>query len=104
MSSAAEREHPHPLPRRRHGRFAGTLTYGAFGNLKIEIRADQGSSEGLRTAGIGITDGVISSDGRTVMDVANRTLTNVVASQPAGTGALALDRPRHWEVQGTCSR
>jgi hypothetical protein len=31
----------------------------------------------------------------------NRTLTYVIAGQPAGnTGPLALSRPRHWQVDG----
>jgi hypothetical protein len=80
-------------------RGAGTLTYDGFGNLTIEIRADQASAKLLQAAGIELKDGVISSDGRTAVDMQNRTLTYVVAAQTPGTGALALNRPRHWEVQ-----
>ena len=79
---------------------SGTLTYDQFGNLRIEIRADQASSDLLRAAGIDIRDGVISSDGRTAVDLQNRTLTYVVPGQPNTTGPLALTRPRHWEVEG----
>jgi hypothetical protein len=78
---------------------AGTLSYDNFGNLRIEIRADETSADLLRAAGIDIRDGLISSDGRTAVDMANRTLTYVVPGQSAG-GPLALNRPRHWEVQG----
>ncbi len=78
----------------------GTLTYDAFGNLRIEIRTDRSTAERLRVAGIETADGVISSDGRTVVDMDNRTLTYVVAGQPAGSGPVALNRPRHWEVEG----
>ena len=32
----------------------------------------------------------------------NRTLTYVLADQPpSGTGPLAINRPRHWQVEGT---
>jgi hypothetical protein len=81
---------------------SGTLLYDEFGNLKIDIRADTESSDLLRAAGIEIRDGVISSDGRTAVDMANRTLTYIVPGQPASgsAGPLALSRPRHWEVQG----
>ena len=78
----------------------GTLSYDNFSNLKIEIRADQASSDLLRAAGIDIRDGLISSDGRTAVDMGNRTLTYIVPEQGAGTVPFALNRPRHWEVQG----
>ena len=78
---------------------SGNLSYDDFGNLRIEIRADQASSDLLRAAGIDIRDGVISSDGRTAVDMQNRTLTYIVQGQ-TGTGPLALSRPRHWEVDG----
>jgi hypothetical protein len=79
---------------------AGTLSYDEFGNLRIEIRADQGSAELLRAAGVDIRDGMISSDGRTAVDMGSRTLTYVVPGQTALPGPLALTRPRHWEVAG----
>ena len=79
----------------------GTLTYDDFGNLRMEIRADQATSDLLRAAGIDIRDGIISSDGRTAVDMPNRTLTYVIQGQPAaGTGPLAMNRPRHWQVDG----
>ena len=81
---------------------SGTLSYDEFGNLKMDIRADQASSDVLRAAGVQIVDGVISSGGRTVVDMQNRTLTYVLADQPpSGTGPLAINRPRHWQVEGT---
>jgi hypothetical protein len=80
---------------------AGTLSYDDFGNLKIEIRADEKSSDLLRAAGIDIRDGVISSEGRTAVDMQNRTLTYIVPSQAPNTvGPLGLQRPRHWQVEG----
>ena len=80
----------------------GTLSYDEYGNLTMDIRADQASSDVMRASGIDITDGVISSHGRTVVDMQNRTLTYVIEGQPAtGTGPLAASRPRHWQVDGT---
>lgn len=78
---------------------AGSLSYDDFGNLKVDIRADEASADLLRAAGIDIRDGMISSEGRTAVDMQNRTLTYVVQGQ-SGTGPLALSRPRHWVVQG----
>ena len=80
---------------------AGVLNYDDFGNLHMEVRADEASSDLLRAAGINIRDGIISSDGRTAIDLQNRTLTYFLKDQPAqGQGPLALSRPRHWEVNG----
>jgi hypothetical protein len=80
---------------------AGTLNYDEFGNLRIEIRADQSSADVLRAAGIDIRDGTISSDGRTVVDLQNKTLSYVVQGQPSTAGGpLAMNRPRHWQVDG----
>lgn len=81
---------------------SGVLNYDDFGNMRMEIRADEASSDLLRAAGIEIRDGIISSDGRTVIDLQNRTLTYFVEGQRSsfatGGGPLALNRPRHWEV------
>jgi hypothetical protein len=77
---------------------SGVLDYDDFGNLRMEIRADQASSDLLRAAGIDIRDGVIATEGRTVIDLQHRTLTYVLEGQPVSTGPLAASRPRHWEV------
>jgi len=79
----------------------GTLSYDDFSNLSMELRTDVATSDQLRAAGIEIQDGTISTTGRTAVDMQNRTLTYVVAGQPAGnSGPLALSRPRHWQVDG----
>jgi hypothetical protein len=77
---------------------SGTLTYDEFGNLKIDVRADEASTDLLRDAGIDLKDGVLASDGRTVVDMQNHTLTYVVPGQNT-RGPLSLSRPRHWDVQ-----
>jgi hypothetical protein len=83
---------------------SGVMTYDDFGNMRMEIRADEASSDLLRAAGINIRDGVISSDGRTVIDLQNKTLTYFVEGQASslktGGGPLAPNKPRHWEVTG----
>ena len=65
----------------------------------MEIRADEASADLLRAAGIDIRDGRISTEGRTAVDMQNRTLTYVVPGQ-SGAGPLSLRRPRHWVVEG----
>jgi hypothetical protein len=80
---------------------AGTLVYDDFGNLTMEIKADEASSDVLRRAGIDVRDGVISTTGRTAVDMQNRTLTYVLKGQePLMRGPLGMHRARHWIVEG----
>jgi len=81
---------------------SGTLNYDEFGNLRIEIRADEKAADLLRAAGVELRDGTISSDGRTVVDMQNRTLSYVLPGQTVGApapGPLAPSRLRYWEVK-----
>ncbi len=83
---------------------SGVLTYDDFGNLEMNIKADEASSDLLRAGGIVIPDGVISTSGRTAIDLQNKTLTYILDGQPSamrtGGGPLSPNRPRHWEVSG----
>jgi hypothetical protein len=79
----------------------GTLLYDQFGNLRMEIRTDEASADLLRAAGIDIRDNLISTDGRAVVDMPNRTITYITRGEGFATpssGPLALNRPRHWQV------
>src|SRR6185369_7080058 len=79
----------------------GLLTYDNFGNLHMEIRADPAATEVLRAAGIVIDKGVISTDGKTIVDVPNHTLTYFLEGQPkSGGGPLATNRKRYYELKG----
>jgi len=80
---------------------SGVMTYDDYGNLKMEIRTDEQTAVRLEGVGIFMDRGVISSDGRTTIDIVNKTLTYVLEGQPpagAPVGPLATSRPRHWEV------
>lgn len=80
---------------------AGTLVYDDMGNLTMNIRADEASSDLLRAAGVDIRDGAISTEGRTAIDLQNHTLTYVMQGQaPLIRGPLGTDRPRYWVVEG----
>ena len=85
---------------------SGTLSYDAFGNLDMQIRVtDAKIAEDLRLAGIPLTDGIISTTGRTAIDMQAHTLTFILEGQSplvstAPAGPLAMTRPRYWEVNG----
>jgi len=82
----------------------GVLNYDDFGNLEMNVKADEASSDLLRAGGIVIPDGVISTTGRTAIDMQNKTLTYILEGQASamktGGGPLSPGRPRHWEVNG----
>jgi hypothetical protein len=86
-----------------HVKGAGSLTYDAFGNLEVELRVDEATARLLEMAGIPSTKGVVSMSGRAVVDMPSRTLTYMLEGQPpfgAPSSPLALNRQRHWEVEG----
>ena len=81
----------------------GTLIYDGYGNLEIEVHADAASAQLLSRAGIQTTKGVLTTKGRTAVDLQSRTLTYILEGQaPLGapSGPLGLNRPRHWQVEG----
>jgi hypothetical protein len=81
----------------------GILTYDEYSNLDIEVRVDEKTAELLDKAGITVEQGVMSSKGRTAIDIQARTLTYIIEGQPptgVPSGPLGLNRPRHWQVEG----
>ena len=86
----------------------GVLNYDDFGNLRMEIRTDEATSDLLRAAGIGIVNGVIATDGRTVLDLQNRTSPMSSRASPHRWLQVAARSRRIGRVTGrsppTCSR
>jgi hypothetical protein len=81
----------------------GTLTFDRFGNLDVQIRVEPDTAALLEAAGIPTVNGVLSIAGRAAVDLQARTLTYFFEGQPplgAPSGPLALNRPRHWQVDG----
>jgi len=85
---------------------SGTLSYDGFGNLDMQIRVtDAKIADDLRRAGIPLDNGIISTVGRTAIDMQARTLIFILEGQSplsptTPTGPLAMSRPRYWEVNG----
>lgn len=79
----------------------GFLTYDESGNLSMNIRADEKSSDILRAGGVDIRDGAITAEGRTAIDMQKHTLTYILRGQaPLVKGPLGTDKPRYWAVEG----
>ncbi len=82
---------------------AGTLVYDQYGNLDMEVRPDKASIPLLSSAGIETENGVLSTKGRVAVDMQSKTMTYIREGQPAlgaATSPVALNRPRHWQVDG----
>jgi len=82
---------------------SGMLVYDAYANLSVEIRTDEATRAALTRVGVPFENGVISTSGRTVIDMDGRTLTYIFEGAPpigASAGPLATNRPRHWQVDG----
>jgi hypothetical protein len=84
----------------------GTLTYDEYSNLNMQIKVtDPKVADALGAAGVPLRDGVISTTGRTALDLQNHKLTYILEGQPqlvsnAQLGPLAMNRPRYWQVDG----
>jgi hypothetical protein len=83
----------------------GTLLYDEYGNLKIDIRTDPATGDALSKVGITVTNGEIASEGRTVVNIQDKSLKYVIEGQTGHgfqrSGPLGADRPRYWQVDGT---
>jgi hypothetical protein len=81
---------------------SGTLVYDDFSNLDIDIRPEPESVEALSKMGIELQGGIVSTHGRAVLDLQNKTLTYVLKDpiQGARNSPLSTGRPRHWNVDG----
>ena len=69
----------------------------------MNVKVDGDTALILEKVGIPTTDGVLTTKGRTVIDLQHQTLVFVLDGQPsfgAPSGPLALNRPRHWVVEG----
>jgi hypothetical protein len=69
----------------------------------VDIRTDAATAQALIGVGLPFENGVLATNGRTVVDMNARTITYVVeggAPIGADAGLLASNRPRHWQVEG----
>ena len=82
---------------------SGTLLYDNFANMTVDLRIDSATAKMFERIGIAAPDGIISTTGRTLVDMTSRTLSYTLEGQQAVRPAmhpLDTNRPRYWEVEG----
>jgi hypothetical protein len=86
-----------------HAGATGTLTYDEFANMDVNLRLDADTARLFDRIGIPVTNGVVRTSGRTLVDMTSRTLAYTLEGQQAvrpPTHPLDTNRPRYWEVNG----
>jgi hypothetical protein len=86
-----------------HAAATGTLTYDGFGNMDVEMHLSPETTELAGEIGIRAPGGVLSTKGRTVIDVGNHAISYVLEGQAPLRQAMSpldLNRPRYWETAG----
>ena len=86
-----------------HAGATGTLVYDEYANLEIALRFDADTTRAADLLGIPVPDGMLTTTGRTIIDVNTKSITYLLEGQaPNRAPAHPLDtaRPRYWEVDG----
>ena len=82
---------------------SGTLIYDEFGNMDVQIKIDEATTQQVQKIGIKVPGGVISEKGQTLVDMTGRTLRFVREGEDVIrpiAHPLDIGLPRHWEVEG----
>jgi hypothetical protein len=82
---------------------SGVLTYDNFANMTVDLRLDPATASLFERIGIPAPNGVVSTTGRTLVDMTTQTLSYTLEGQQAvrpATHPLDTNRPRYWEVLG----
>lgn len=87
-----------------HAAATGSMVYDDFGNMEVEMRLNPATATLAEGIGIHAPNGVVSTTGRTVIDINNHSISYVLEGQAAVRPAMSpldTNRPRFWEVAGT---
>jgi hypothetical protein len=82
---------------------SGTMVFDEFSNMKVDLRLKPESTQIAQDIGIPVSDGVVSMNGRTVVDINSRSISYVFDGQSSfrqPNHPLDMNLPRYWEVQG----
>jgi hypothetical protein len=81
----------------------GTLVYDAFSNMKVDLQLSPETARIAESMGIPAPDGVVTTSGRTVIDINSHSISYVLEGQDSfrpPTHPLDMNRPRYWDVSG----
>lgn len=81
----------------------GTMTYDEFSNMKVELQLKPDAAKIAKDIGIPVSDGLVSMNGRTVVDLNSKSISYVFDGQSSfrqPDHPLDMNLPRYWEVQG----
>jgi len=86
-----------------HAAATGTMVYDEFSNMKVDLQLTPEAAALAERIGIPAPNGIVSTTGRTVIDINSRSISYVLNGQepfrPA-THPLDMNRPRYWDVKG----
>jgi hypothetical protein len=81
----------------------GTMVYDDYSNMKVDVQLSPETAKLAEQNGIPAPDGVVKTDGRTVIDINSKSISYVLDGQESfrpPQGPLDLNRPRYWDVKG----
>jgi hypothetical protein len=80
----------------------GTLVYDDYNNMNMTLDADDASAALMAKVGFPMDKNRFATTGKVIVDMQNRTLKYVLEGQHISvtTGPMALERLRHWQVDG----
>jgi hypothetical protein len=81
---------------------SGSLVYDDFNNMTMDLNADAASAALLAKAGLPMENNRLSTKGKVIVDMQNKTLKYVLEGQHIAvtTGPMAIERLRYWDVNG----
>jgi hypothetical protein len=86
-----------------HAAATGTMVYDEYANMRVDLQLKPQTARLAEQIGIPAPDGVVSTNGRTVIDIGNHSISYVLEGQDAlrpPKHPLDINRPRYWEVSG----
>src|SRR5262245_40103322 len=81
----------------------GTLVYDQFSNMKVDLQLSPDTAQIAEHIGIPAPNGVVTTSGRTVIDINSHSISYVLEGQDSfrpPTHPLDMNRPRYWDVSG----
>jgi hypothetical protein len=86
-----------------HGVASGNMVYDDYANMTVYMQFTEEAAKLAQQIGIPLQNGVLSTTGKTVIDINSHAISYVLEGQDAlrpPTNPLDTNRPRYWEANG----